>query len=99
MRGVSVTHTFGLPFETSLVSKARVTYAYNGVIVLVKNTEDLVIAGNTIMTRLSRADTLTFPNSDLVSIQLEIETVAGVSLKTPVYKRYSTELLNPEALI
>lgn len=98
MRGTTPTHIFNVSVPSDLIAKARVTYAYEDQILVVKNTADLIIGDNTITAQLSRDDTLTFPNDGTVEFQLEVETTDGASLKTPVFRKRSTILLNSEAL-
>ena len=76
-RGTTPTHTFTLPFDTSIVSQARIVYSQLCCVVLVKTGEDLVMEGNTIRVRLTQEETLAFNCSHPVEIQLRILTMAG----------------------
>ena len=98
MRGTTPTHTFKLPFDVGIVKKAKITYKYGDSVILKKNTNDCTLEGNTISVKLTREETIKFPDDAIVKVQLEIETNAANCLKTVVYKLYSSELLNEEPL-
>ena len=98
MRGTTPTHKFILPFAVSRVAKAKVVYKRGDKVLIRKNTADLTMAGNEISVTLTRGETVAFPDSGAIKIQLEIETTDGKNLKTPVYLKYSDELLDEEEL-
>lgn len=82
-----------------MVVKARVSYMYAGTLLLEKNTKDFNLSGSVLSVTLSREDTVKFPDSAMVEVQLEVELYNGQCLKSPVYKFYSSKLLNSEALL
>ena len=98
MRGTTPTHTFTHPFDVSKVAKAKVVYKHGDKVLIRKNTTDCDMVESRISVTLTRAETVAFPDSGSVKIQLEIETTDGKNLKTPVYMKYSSELLDEEEL-
>ena len=76
-RGTTPTHTFTLPFETSLLKTVRVVYAQLGQVILVKTGGDLNLSDNTVSVKLSQEDTLRFNCSHPVEIQIRVVTLLG----------------------
>lgn len=99
MRGTTPTHTFVIPFDTSMVAKAKVSYKYGGTVLFKKNTADCTMDGNKISVTLTREDTIKFPDNVRIKVQLEVETTAGESLVSKVFERYSGELLDEGGLL
>lgn len=85
-RGTTPTHTFTLPFDTSLLSVVRVIYAQLCKTVLVKTGEDLDLSGNTVTVRLSQEDTLLFNCSHPVEIQIRVATAAKDVLNSDIMR-------------
>lgn len=80
IKGTTPTHTFTLPFDTSVLAKCKVVYGQNGVEVFSKRTEDCVMKGNTISTTLSQEETLMLDYHKGVEIQLRVLTNNGEAL-------------------
>ena len=99
MRGTTPIHTFYLPFSAEDIAKAKVVYKVDDQILVKKNTSDCKMESNSISVTLTREETVKFPDNTIVKAQLEVETKAGESLKTDVYKLWSSELLDEEKLI
>lgn len=99
MRGTTPTHTFNLPLDTALLKSVRIIYAYNGSPVLVKNTDQCTLEGNTVSVKLTQEDTLSFKNNVLIDIQLRALTKEGDALRSGVYSRHSGILLDDEVLL
>lgn len=97
-RGTTPTHTFTLPFEVSLISKLRINYAQNGVLVLVKTESDATLEGRTVSVQLSQEDTLAFKCTRGVDIQLDVLTMGGDLLKTKIMQTSVARCLNSEVL-
>lgn len=94
MRGTTPIHTFKLAIEAEQIKKVKVAYHHNGKVHVVKNTSDCTIKDGKLSCRLSRSETIRFPDNVMVGVQAEIETHAGDSLKTPVYYINSGVLLD-----
>lgn len=76
-RGTTPTHTFTLPFETSLLKTVRVVYSQLGRVILTKTGGELSLSGNTVSVKLSQEDTLRFNCSHPVEIQIRVKTLTG----------------------
>ena len=96
IRGTTPTHTFVLPFNTSLVSSARISYAQRGNVLLKKETPACTLEANTntISVTLSQEDTLLFNSGLYVDIQLRVLTTDGVALSTDIITKSVGECLD-----
>lgn len=86
IRGTTPTHTFTLPFDTSMISKLRVIYQQSDRTVLVKTEKDCTMEGNTISYKLTQAETLRFDSNTTVEIQIRVLTETGEALVSRVHK-------------
>lgn len=82
IRGTTPTHTFVLPFDSSLVEKAMVIYAQNDVEVFRKEVPDCHLEGNELRCTLTQEDTFKLSCSHNVQIQLRVLTTDGNALAT-----------------
>lgn len=98
MQGTTPTHTFVIPFETSIIDNVRVLYAQNDKVILTKNKEDCTLDDNTIITRLTQEETFLFDNKSPVKIQLRVKTVGGDALITRKYTVSIGKCLDKEVL-
>ena len=98
IRGSTPTHTFTLPFDTSLVDEVQITYAQCESIVLVKNTDGCTLSGNEVKVKLTQEETLGFDHKQYVKIQLKVLTLAGEVLVSKVENKSVDECLNAEML-
>ena len=57
-QGATPTHTFTLPFPTSLIARVKITYSQNDIEVFSKSTTDCSFDGNKIIVTLTQAETL-----------------------------------------
>lgn len=87
-RGTTPTHTFTLPFDATLVAKARILYAQNDTVILRKEGSDITINGNTLSVRLSQEDTFKFTMgfTRYVEIQVRILTPTNDSLVSDIIR-------------
>lgn len=99
MRGTTPHLTFTLPFEASMVAKAKLVIKQGDRLLLRKNTADCTLEDNTLTARLSREDTLQLPEDETVFVQLEIETTGGDSLVAAPVTLYTGRLLDEEVLL
>lgn len=98
IRGTTPTHTFELPFDSDMVSKARVLYAQNGIIVLTKDNEECLREGSCISVKLTQKDTLKFDCNYPVEVQIRVlldneEALASTVIKVSVGKCLENEVL------
>lgn len=82
IRGTTPTHTFKLPFDSSLVEKAMVIYAQNGVEVFRKELPQCQMEGNELRCTLTQEDTFKLSCEANVEIQLRVLTTDGNALAT-----------------
>ena len=82
IRGTTPTHTFKLPFDTSLIERVKIIYAQNGEKVFCKETPDCTLLGDSVSTRLTQEETFSLDCGKLVQIQLRVLTTAGEALAT-----------------
>lgn len=78
--GTTPTHIFNIKIDPSIISKVRVLYAQDDVLVLTKEDSDCVIENNQIKTTLSQEDTFKFDRTKDVEIQLRVLTTENKSL-------------------
>lgn len=79
-RGTTPTHTFTLPFDATMIAKARVIYAQDETVVLTKSGSDITVTDNMISVRLTQEDTFKFEPGKYVDIQIRVLTPANDSL-------------------
>lgn len=99
MRGTTPKIKFRLPFDSYVVAKAKVSFKYAGKVLLLKHTADLDMQDDIVEVRLSREETLLFPDDQNIKVQLEIETADREALKTKVYTVHASELLDEGGLL
>lgn len=92
------THTFELPFDTSLIDKVRVTYKQGDALVIDKRREDCTMEGQTIRLTLTQEETLALDPDYGVDIQLQVLTTGGNALTSDIYTRTVYEVQSGEVL-
>lgn len=97
-RGTTPTHTFKLPFNSSMVKEAMVIYAQNDVEVFCKYTHDCTMEGNSISVTLDQEETLLFSHHSNVQIQLKVKTTEDVVLVSVPAVISVQKCLNDEVL-
>jgi hypothetical protein len=98
IRGTTPTHTFNIPFDTSLVDEVKITYAQEDEIILTKGTTDCTLENNAIKVTLSQEDTFKFDHAKAVQIQIRILTVGGEALASVIEKVGVSKCLDNEVL-
>lgn len=83
-QGTTPTHTFTLPFSADTVDKAKIIYAQNGKVILIKEGDEVVIKDYELSCRLSQEDTFLFDEKYNVQIQVRVLTTAGDSLVSQI---------------
>lgn len=97
-RGTTPTHTFTLPFDASILSQVRIIYAQMGRVVLVKTGEDVILSGNTVKTKLTQEETLSFNCAHPVEIQVRVLTLAGDAQNSDIIKVPVSRCLDNEVI-
>jgi hypothetical protein len=98
IRGTTPTHTFNIPFDTSLVDEVKITYAQDNVVVLEKHTSDCILDDATISVTLTQEDTFLFDCKKSVQVQLRILTKSGEALASVVEHIGVAKCLDNEVL-
>ena len=98
IRGTTPTHTFTIPFDASLIAKCRIIYAQDGVEIFCKNTEDCILVGQSIKTRLTQEETFSLDCKKCVEIQVRVLTKTGDALSSLVMKVGLDKCLDDEVL-
>lgn len=101
MRGTTPTHTFHLPFDTSLVRSVRVIYLQRqlgNALRLTKETDACALDGAAIRVTLTQEDTLLFDSRLPVEIQLRVLTHTGQALSSKPIAVDVGECLDGEVL-
>lgn len=97
-RGTTPTHTFVLPFDTSLISEVRIIYVQNDETILLKKRDDCVLEDKTISVTLTQDDTFKFDAKRLVSIQIRVLTHDNVALASDLFMKKVGECLDNEVI-
>lgn len=98
IRGTTPTHTFKVPFDTSLIKEVRVIYAQADAPIICKETGDCTLNGDTIVTTLTQEDTFKFDCKKVVQIQIRVLTKAGEVLSTRVQNICIDKCLDNEVM-
>jgi hypothetical protein len=97
-RGTTPTHIFTIPFDTSLISDLRISYAQNGEEIVCKCKNDCTLEEKTITVELSQEDTFKFECYKQIRIQVRVLTTGGEVLNSDVILLSVGECLNNEVL-
>ena len=98
IRGTTPTHTFNIPFDTSVVKEVKILYAQDDVKVLEKNTEDCALSGNSVSVTLTQEDTFKLDCKKPVEIQIRVLTLDGEALTSVPEKVGVSKCLDNEVL-
>lgn len=99
VRGTTPTHTYTLPFDTSIIKVVEITYAQLDAVIVKKTTDDCTLDGNTVTVRLTQEDTLQFDHRQNVQIQLRVLTKAGDALASEIRRVSVQQCLGNEVLV
>lgn len=89
-RGTTPTHIFEFPFETELISKLKIIYAQDDVVIFCKTEADCTLEEQTASVRLTQEETLKFDCKKSVQIQVRVLTKGGDALVSPI-RLYSVD--------
>ena len=98
IRGTTPTHTFQIPFSTSLLKEIRISYAQGNSVIVEKSTEDCRLDGTEITVKLTQEETMRFSETKLAELQLRVKLNDGNVLATPVLRLDVGELLKDEII-
>lgn len=80
IQGTTPTHTFSLPFDTSIVKAARFVYIQDDEVMIVKAGEDVMMDGLKVATTLTQEDTFALTPDVEVVLILRVLTMGGDAL-------------------
>ena len=96
-RGTTPTHTFALPFETSIISALRITYKQENNVIITKDKNDCTLNGNVINVKLSQEETLKFKCNAPAKVQLRI-VKNDDAIASEVFNFFVNECLDNEVI-
>lgn len=97
-RATTPTHSFTLPFDSSMVSRFLLTYQQRGQTVLEKTEDDMTVEGNTWSVKLTQEETKLFSPALDVTAQIRILTPGEDALASDTMKLRVKPVLNDEVL-
>ena len=95
-RVTTPTHTFNLPFDTSLIDKLILTYKQNGKTVIEKTEADVTMDGTTVSVTFTQQETALF-KADVAKVQMRVKTGEKV-MASNILTVNVHEVLNKEEL-
>lgn len=98
IRGTTPTHTFGIPFDTSILKEVKVIYAQDNIALVEKRIPDCLLGDNMIQVTLTQEDTFKFDCKKPVEIQVRVLTRNGDVLSTIPQKVGVAKCLDNEVL-
>lgn len=84
IRGTTPTHSFDSPCDVSAISKINILYGQDDIMLFKKKTSDCTVDGQTIITKLTREESLKFDHKKPAQIQVVIETLGGEVIESLV---------------
>ena len=85
IRGTTPTVEYELPFDTSILSEAFVTFSQGGETVIEKEIGDCILTDNLLSVKLSQEDTLKLVTKKIVEIQVRMKTADGDVVSSDIY--------------
>lgn len=86
IQGTTPTHSFQLPFDTSIIKTARFVYSQEGEVSIVKTGDDVTISQEDVATTLTQEDTYNLTPGVRVKLLLRILTKEGKAVTSdPVW--------------
>lgn len=98
-KGTTPTHAFQVPIDSALIKEVKITYSQRDVEILVKRTNDCIIADGVISTRLTQEETFLFTSNVVVTIQLRVLTTNGDALIAEPIMMAVGKCLDDEVLV
>ena len=77
MQGTTPTHTFTVPFDTSVIKTARFVYTQDDEAKIIKEGDDVKLEGNEVSTTLTQEDTFLLRPCGTVYLLLRVLTEGG----------------------
>ena len=99
MQGTTPTHTFNLPFDTSVIKTIRIVYAQCGEKLFSRENNDVTLEGSQVRTTLTQEDTFKINPEKVVEIQVRIVTQGGEAANSRVLRVSAERCLENEAIV
>lgn len=96
--GTTPTHNFVIPFDVSLISNLRISYAQNDNEVFYKTKKDCSLSENTISVTLSQEETFLFEYGQQIQVQLRIIVLDGNVTSSDPITLFPEKSFNKEVL-
>ncbi len=84
IRGTTPTLEFTIPFDTSILAEAWVTFAQNKEVVFDKKLSECQCSGNMLTVKLTQEETLMLKCNCLVEMQIRARTVDGNAVASEI---------------
>lgn len=92
-RGTTPTLEFRLPFHSSVIQAAYVTFDQNGETVLEKDLAACACEEDRLILKLTQEDTLAFAEDQVVEIQIRVRTVDGNAIASNIMTTPANRIL------
>lgn len=84
IRGTTPVLEFTLPFSTSHLTEAYISFAQRGTVVIEKTLQDCVCTENTMQLKMTQKDTLSLHENRKTEIQIRVKTLDGDALASVI---------------
>lgn len=99
IRGTTPTHSFTLPFDSSLLHSTKILYGQQDEVLIEKRDSDLTKNGKTIKLTLTQEETFLFKDNIPVQIQVRALTTGQEAVSTPILLVSVEKCLDDEVLM
>ena len=96
--GSTPTHTFTIPYDTSLLDIVEITYSQRGQVVLQKREDDCTMEDDVISVKLKERDTFLFDSAYPVEIQMRIGDKDGTVIPSDIINVSCARCLSQDVL-
>ncbi len=97
-RGTTPTHKFTTPYNANDIDKVRIIYSQKDTPVITKENDGITFENNTIITKLSQEETLSFNCKRAVEIQIKILLKTGEVVLSEIIRESVDRCLDSEVL-
>lgn len=84
IRGTTPVLEFTLPFSTSNLTDAYISFAQRGIVVIEKTIADCDCEGNVMRLKMTQKDTLSLHENRVTEIQIRVKTIEGDALASEI---------------
>ena len=98
-QGTTPTHTFQIPFDSSVITNLAILYAQGDSVILRKELADCSLEGKEIKVTLTQEETFLFDHKKDAKIQLHVLLAGNNALVSDIYTVSIDKCLDDEVLI